>query len=285
MRTILLWNDDWRMADAPRTLGETGYELVRDRRAAPLAEAIVFHLPSLDQASMPTGRRPGQRWVAWWLESEVNYPFVDDAAFMRSFDLTMTHRRPTDVWTTYLPAEDELLRPPVAKTEAAPAVYIASNARDLSGRDAYVAELMRHVAVDAYGRQLNNRAIPDDDGRPAKLRTIARYRFTLSFENSIARDYVTEKFFDALCAGSVPIVLGAPNVREFAPSPGSYLDVADFAGPRALAARIAELCADAAAYASLLRWKTDAGSPAFRDLLRTGGGDPWLRLAQRLRST
>jgi alpha-1,3-fucosyltransferase 10 len=285
MRTILLWNDDWRMADAPRTLGDTGYELVRDRRAAPLADAIVFHLPSLDLASLPTGRRPGQRWVAWWQESEVNYPFVDAAAFMAAFDLTMTHRRPADVWATYVPGEDELLRPPVAKSEAAPAVYIASNPRDLSGRDAYVAELMRHVAVDAYGRQLNNRAMHDDDGRRAKLRTIARYRFTLAFENSIARDYVTEKFFDALCAGSVPIVLGAPNVAEFAPSPGSYLDVADFDGPRSLAARIAELCADEAAYASALRWKSEGYSPAFRELLASGTGDPWTRLALKLRST
>lgn len=282
MRTILLWNDDWRMADAPRALGDTGYELVRDRRAAPLADAIVFHLPTLDRASLPTGRRPGQRWVAWWLESEVNYPFVDDAAFMRCFDLTMTHRRPADVWTTYLPAEDELLRAPVQKTEAAPAVYIASNPRDLSGRDAYVAELMRHVAVDAYGRQLNNRSMLDDDGRQAKLRTIARYRFTLAFENSIARDYVTEKFFDALCAGSVPIVLGAPNVAEFAPSPDSYLDVADFDGPRALAARIAELCADERAYRSCLAWKTRPLAPEFEALLAAVGGDPWIRLARKL---
>ncbi len=285
MRTILLWNDDWRMAEAPRVIGDTGYELVRDRRAAPLAEAIVFHLPTLDRASLPTGRRPGQRWVAWWLESEVHHPIVDDVAFMRAFDLTMSHRRPADVWTGYLPAEDELWRPPVPKTEAAPAVYIASNPRDASGRDEYVAELMRHVAVDAYGRQLNNRTIPDDDGRNAKLRTIARYRFTLAFENSIARDYVTEKFFDALCAGSVPVVLGAPNVAEFAPSPESYLDVRDFREPAALASRIAALCADEAAYASMLRWKAEGASPAFRALAAEIGADPWLRLARRLRST
>ena len=144
---------------------------------------------------------------------------------------------------------------------------------------------MRHVAVDAYGRQLNNRTIPDDDGRNAKLRTIARYRFTLAFENSIARDYVTEKFFDALCAGSVPVVLGAPNVAEFAPSPESYLDVRDFREPAALASRIAALCADEAAYASMLRWKAEGASPAFRALAAEIGADPWLRLARRLRST
>ena len=279
MRTILVWNDDWHMAGAPRALGGTGFELVRDRRAAPLADAIVFHLPTLDIASMPNGRRPGQRWVAWWLESEVNYPQVDDPAFMRAFDLTMSHRRPADVWTTYLPDLRALMAPPADKTEAAPAVYVASNPRDRSGRDAYVAALMRHVAVDCYGRRPDHRRIPGDDGREAKLRTIARYRFTLAFENSIARDYVTEKFFDALCAGSVPVVLGAPNVAAFAPAPGCYLDVADFPDPAALGARLRALCADDAAYATFLRWKRDGVAASFRALADAGGGDPFVRLA------
>ena len=285
MRTILVWNDDWRMAGAPRVLGDEGFELAHDRRTAALADAIVFHLPTLDPASLPAGRRPGQRWVAWWLESEANCPCVDDAAFMRRFDLTMSHRRTSDVWTTYLPSDDELARAPVAKTESAPVVYIASNPRASSGRDAWVAGLMRHIPVDSCGRQLRNRAIPDDDGRPAKLRTIARYRFTLAFENSIERDYVTEKFFDALCAGSVPIVLGAPNIAEFAPSPGCWLDVADFSGPAALAERIVGLCEDEQAYAAMLPWKSAGVSDAFRALATAGGGDPWIRLARRLRST
>lgn len=285
MRTIVLWNDDWRMAGAPRTLAAEDAELVHDRHAAPMADAIVFHLPTLDLATLPVGRRPGQRWVAWWLESEANCPIVDDAAFMRAFDLTMTHRRPADVWTTYLPDQTELFRAPVAKTEAAPVAYVASSPHGRSGRDAYVAELMRHVAVDSYGARLRNRAIPGDDGQRAKIRTIARHRFTLAFENSIARDYVTEKYFDALCAGSVPIVLGAPNVAEFAPSPGCHLDVANFRDPAQLAARIRELCADDAAYASMLRWKEEGASATFRALVAEAGGDPWVRLARRLRST
>lgn len=285
MRTILLWNDDWRMAGPPRVLGDEGCELVRDRRMAPLADAIVFHLPTLDPATLPVGRRPGQRWVAWWMESEAHYPFVDDPRFMGTFDLTMSHRRSSDVWATYLPPVEELSRPAAAKSAAAPAVYIASNPRDRSGRSGYVAELMRHLAVDSYGAELNNRTIQDDDGRPAKLRTLARYRFTLAFENSVAKDYVTEKFFDALCVGSVPVVLGAPNVAEFAPDPECFLDVAHYPRPETLAARIGQLCADESAYAAMMRWKTVGVSPAFGALLAQGGGDPWLRLARRLRST
>ena len=283
MGMILLWNDDWNVAVESPALAAIGWRLVCDRRAAADVDAIVFHLPTLDLGSIPRGRRPGQRWVAWSHESEVNYPIMDDAAFMAQFDLTMTHRRRSDVWVPYLPRAEQMFAPPLPKTEAAPVVYIASNPRDRSGRDDYVRELMRHVAVDSYGRRLNNRTIPGlDDGRRTKLLTIARYRFTLAFENSIAPDYVTEKFYDPLIAGSVPVVLGAPNVADFAPAPNAYLNVADFDGPASLARRLRELCADEAAYASMLAWKTRGLSPAFGELLAATPGDPFVKLARKL---
>ena len=279
--TILLWNDDWSMAGPERELGD-GWRLTRERRAAPLADAIVFHLPTLDSATLPVGRRPGQRWVAWSMESDVNYPRQADPAYMAPFDLTMTYRRDSDVWVTYAPDAEALLAPPSSKTEAAPAVYMASNANDRSGRHAYVAELMRHMAVDGYGACHRNRTLAHDDGRRAKLATIARYRFTLAFENSIARDYVTEKFYDALIAGSVPVVLGAPNVGEFAPADPSYVDVNDFPSPAGLASFLVALAGDEPRYARYLAWKSGGFRPAFRDMLASVEADPWTRLARRL---
>jgi alpha-1,3-fucosyltransferase 10 len=282
MRTILLWNDDWNLAGPARPVGAEGWELVRDRGHAAMASALVFHVPTLDAASIPSGRRPGQRWVAWSMESEVNYPALADRGFMGQFDLTMTYRRDADVWVPYLPSAEDLLLPPVAKTEAAPAVYIASNPRDRSGRDAYVGELMRHLNVDAFGACRRNRTLENDDGRSAKLRTIARYRFTLAFENSIAEDYVTEKFYDALIAGSVPVVLGAPNARDFAPAARCYIDTADFDSPAALAAYLRSLVDDEDAYAAYLAWKRTGVTTTFRAMLAVVSTDPWMRLARCL---
>lgn len=282
MRTILLWNDDWRMAGPDRELAAPGWRLTRDRWCAPLADAIVFHLPTLDPATLPAGRRPGQRWVGWSMESAANAPLFADAAFLARFDLTMSHRRDAGVWTPYLPSREELMQPSAPKTERATAVYIASNPRDHNGRTAYVAGLMRHLAVDCWGACLNNRTFAHDEGRATKLATIARYRFTLAFENACERDYVTEKFFHALSTGSVPVVLGAPEIAQYAPDPAAYVDASRYPDPADLAARLASLAADETAYQAMLAWKRTGPGPSLASMLDAVAVDPWTRLARRL---
>lgn len=58
-----------------------------------------------------------------------------------------------------------------------------------------------------------------------KLGLVRRYMFYCAFENSVFPDYVTEKFYHGLRMGAVPIVVGAPNVGDFAPSPNSFLRI------------------------------------------------------------
>ena len=257
-------------ADVPPADGGRGRcEFTRDRRRLFDADAVVFDVPALRGGSLPP-KRPGQAWVASSMESTVNYPELADPTFMAAFDFTMTYRRDADVWSPYFgPAlAAELARPPLAKTASAPAVYFSRNDRDRSGRAAYVVELMSHLPVDSYGPSLRNRALPGPDlGRETKLAVISRYRFTLAFENSIARDYVSEKFFDPLIVGSVPVYLGAPNVDDYAPGEHCLIRVTDFSGPAALARHLQALVVDAAAYARLLAWKREPLRGPFRAFL------------------
>ncbi len=55
---------------------------------------------------------------------------------------------------------------------------------------------------------------PVDD----KIAILRGYKFTFTFENTIAPGYLTEKIFDAMVAGSVPIYLGAPDIERFIPT-------------------------------------------------------------------
>ena len=61
------------------------------------------------------------------------------------------------------------------------------------------------------------------------------YKFYLSFENSLCKDYVTEKFFQAMSHNILPIVYGVADYIEIAP-PKSYINVLpEFEKPKDLA--------------------------------------------------
>ncbi len=280
---ILLYNYNSAWGQWPDLTGavDRECEFTTDRRRLPEARAVVFHLPTLTGIER-VAKYPGQLWVAWGMESVVTCPRLGDPAFMRHFEIEMTYRRDADVWTPYLNpnVSAALLRPPRPKTAAAPAVYLQSSRFNASGRVQYVAELMKRMKVHSYGAVLHNRDWPTaDTGRDAKLELIAGYKFTLAFENSISRDYVTEKLYDPLIAGSVPVYLGAPNAADLAPADPCFIDAAGFDGPAALAAHLNILAEDDLAYERYLAWKTRGPDARFLRLVETLERGPFDRLS------
>jgi len=264
----------------------SGFEITTDRIRLAEADVVVFHVPELRFFRLRR-KRPGQLWVAWSIESEENCPRLRDRRYMSRFDLTMTHRRDADVLWGYVPyygSADNLARalvvPPRSKDSARPVAMLISSRVDRSGRRAYARELARHIPIDSYGRFLRNRTLSSDSWRPTKLDLIAHYPFTIAFENSIATDYVTEKFYDPLVAGSVPVYLGAPNVDEYAPGDHCYINVRDHASPRALADYLRALLAAPDAYDEYMAWKRRPLHSAFISFLDGQRSHPLLRLCE-----
>jgi hypothetical protein len=283
---VLLYNRLFRRMREPSTQDCSGAcEFTTDRGRLLEATAVVFHIPTLRGIPLPA-KAPRQRWVAWSMESQVHYPALADPRFMSQFDITMTYRRDSTIWCPYFGPGTVagLLAAPAPKTERSAAVYFQSSRIDRSGRVAYVAEMMKRVKVDSYGKVLHNRDLDvPDTGRDAMLATMARYKFTLVFENCRDTDYVSDKFFDALVAGSVPVYLGAPNVAEFAPADRCFINVDDFAGPADLAAYLNRLNEHDAEYETYLTWKRVGLAPRFRALVASLEGDFGLcRLCDRL---
>ena len=61
----------------------------------------------------------------------------------------------------------------------------------------------------------------------SKADTLSRYTFALCFENQVLRGWMTEKLFDCLYAGTVPVYWGAPDVTDFVP-PEAFIDMRQF---------------------------------------------------------
>src|SRR5262249_16725807 len=139
-----------------------------------------------------------------------------------------------------------------------------------------------HIRVDCYGKWNPNRVLENDTGRETKLDTIARYKFTLAFENSLSKDYVSEKFFDPLIAGSVPVYQGTSTIETFAPADRCFIDVNHFRNPKDLANYIRELDRDPVRYAAYLAWKDRPFRRSFDRLVDSQREDYRIRVCRAL---
>jgi hypothetical protein len=281
-RAILFYNTMW---GSPLEFPQVAsFALTTDRKAAEFAAAIVFHLPTLPRDLIPNGltKRQGQLWIAWSLECEAHYPQMRDPNFMRHFDLTMTYRLDADIAAPYLDSgfRERLRTPPAEKDDAKLVNAFVSSPYNRSRRIEFMVQLMGQIDVHSYGKLFRNRRLEADKGSATKLETIKAYKFTLALENAIAEDYVTEKFYDPLIAGSVPVYLGAPNIDDFAPGENCFINVADWESPAELARHLLELAGDDAAYARFLEWKTKPFRAPFSALLDRLEEHPFVRLCK-----
>lgn len=62
----------------------------------------------------------------------------------------------------------------------------------------------------------------------SKYETLSHYLFCLCFENMNMTGYITEKLFDCLYAGTIPLYLGAPDISSLMPAE-VYIDCRKFA--------------------------------------------------------
>ena len=292
---VLVWTEHFfgkNYLDSKRIVNPNGPEIelsfTTDRQRLDEVDAVWFHGPSITDLP-PVKRQP---WVLMSMESDVNYPSLNNPMVKLRFDHLMTYRLDADIpcvypnyhhYGTFLDAPQVHSGP----ASGALAVYIASN--PVVHRDDYVAELMNHLPIDSLGSCLNNATIDQfvtggwsDGAWQSLLSVLPQYKFYLALENSITTDYVTERVFHALVRGVVPVYLGAANVVDFMPAEDAIINISDFDSPRDLADYLHQLDRDDAAYGKHLRWKQTELSPQFNQLLELGSSDPQARMAVKL---
>lgn len=160
------------------------------------------------------------------------------------------------------PDNDTLLRRPFASV-------VMSNTSGCDPRRLAIIDGVEKYKPLAYGGSYRNNV----GGRvPDKLEFIARYKFNLALENSVAPGYVTEKILESMASRTIPIYFGDSRVlRDF--NPDSFINAGDYSSIDNLVAGIAGIDADPEAYLRMLNAPKFAGpgvlQPADHDLQLT----------------
>ncbi|CAM6085445.1 unnamed protein product [Calypogeia fissa] len=209
-------------------------------------------------------REDGVSHILRSMESSTYYPENNLAsAHAQGYDVVMTTSLASDVPVGYFSwAEYDIMAPVQRKGHDMVAAAFISNCAAHNFRLEALEELRRFkVNVDSFGKCHRNKEAKD------KLETLRHYKFSLAFENSNEQDYVTEKFWQSLVAGSVPVVVGAPNIEDFVPAPNSFLHIKSIDDVSRVANQIRYLESNSTAYNETLKWKYEGPSNAFKALV------------------
>lgn len=267
------------------TYGRVGYELVKNPNPLTKCEykcewstnksdydksdAIIFHLynnlqnKDFSLKNLPTRRNKKQKWVFMAREPQAFY-YPNQLTHLKDmFNLTMTFQSDSDIsipyggyWQhpptsierrrtmklDYLSGKDKMV------------AWLASNCRTSSRREDFVKELQKYMHIDVFGKCGNlTTNIKSANGFRDKI--AREYKFYIAFENSDCDDYISEKFWNSLHIGLIPIVRGQRARYKNVAPPNSYIHVDSFLSPEALVKHLKEITSNSSMFHSYHEWR------------------------------
>ncbi|KAL5010243.1 hypothetical protein ScPMuIL_012548 [Solemya velum] len=240
---------------------ETRCKLITKPDSFNSSDCVVFHFKvNMDNKNIPPKPR-GQVWVFYAREAPprtLTYPHWHNLV-----NWTFTLRRDSDFLMPYgrlfqrpKPVSLDFSKIIQRKTKGVAAMI--GNCHTESLRDRYINLLKQYREVDVYGGC--------GIGRVSKSKRHSllneTYKYYLSFENSLCRDYISEKAFDMYSFVTVPIVRGGALYDLYFP-PGSYINANDFSTVKELADHLKFLDSNPEAYSSYFKSRNYIGSKLF----------------------
>lgn len=188
-------------------------------------------------------------------------------------DITLSYHRNSTIWVTY--CEDpfdyskitryNVSDPPSKRKQYHAACAFISNCSSRHRMDLMLALLSHNVPIRSYGSCLRNVYSSSNN----KIQELSKCKMSLSLENQIVEDYVTEKFDQGFQADTLTIYLGSPHIQDFSPAPHSFINAADFENAQSLAQYLLQVLNNDTIYNQYFEWHrtgtSDDFSNAFRD--------------------
>ena len=257
-------------------------------------DVIIFHVKDMPGGTMlrelSQNRPLNQVWCYFNKESAYNTINVARKSFDGFFNMTITPKRNSHVFAPYgyyeekskhsshwlkeyqhltifklsdtldlaskKVQEKELLEMDFSFVEKElPIVWVVSHCNTF--RDIYVEKLLQYLPIDIYGTcSLSYKQKKECEKNTYACESrLRRYKFTLAFENSFCEDYVTEKYWNAIIRGNIPIVLGGSNYDAKIAIPGSFINARLFKSPESLANYINFLLHSEYEYNKYFEWR------------------------------
>ena len=172
-----------------------------------------------------------QRWICGSTETSTYYPHLYPFAQLRrtypEIDVVSTNRLDSDIplieiGNVYGVSVDKILHAPPFTVKTPKVLIMYNNCNAKSGRQTYIKSF-----IDSYpslvvnygkcwgGKSTNNAYT--HNGVVEKLKRLGKHMFSFCIENSYVKDYVSEKVYQSLAEGSIPIYKGAPNAKDLIP--------------------------------------------------------------------
>ena len=220
------------------------------------ADAVIFdgketqHLPP---------KNIGQVWIFSTMEAPV-YDHRYISQWKNVFNWTFSYRRDSDILAMYggMTPKEENNKDTYFNTllhhKTKDIAWMVSHCKTISRREKYVADLRQLRTVDIYGAcgQLQCPRFGSNNDCNRRLLN-GTYKFYLAFENTLCRDYATEKIFRTMEYDIVPVIRGGYNITMYLPN-HSFID-ANINDPSALHKLLGEIGDSDQYYAKFFNWR------------------------------
>ena len=259
-KTILRWtgffgDETWENSDDRYLRGckVSTCKLTNDKEQLDNADAVLFHVGAVFNfwkgITWPARRRPDQVWVLHNVEPPPRVP-LNMESLAGLFNWTAWYRFDSDVPVTYggYKTKFENSSHNFAVERPRLVAWMSSNCYDFARRMLIIRELKNYLPLELFGK-CGGRRCPETICSD----TISVYKFFFTMENCICKDYVTEKFWEALRRKQVPVVMGGARYKKLAP-PHSFVDISDFKDLKSLADYLINVGNNDEEYNKYLEW-------------------------------
>ncbi|XP_045199426.2 alpha-(1,3)-fucosyltransferase fut-6-like [Mercenaria mercenaria] len=273
LRKIVVWTtffDSWDWVKGIQIETENcpmQCEVTKEKSEVDSADAVLFHVSDMWKyrgfagtiynrvKPMPHTRTHEQVWVLLSWEPITKFY----GKMEHTFNWTITYRRDStirSVYTAWVRNKTSDLKSSstsdmtenIFQTKTKFIATAISNCFDRAKRYEIIRELEKYVKIDKFGRCYGER-FPNLD-------FLGDYKFYIAIENTLCRDYITEKYWNTLNRKQIPVIATTKYNTELLP-PGSFINVFDFDSIESLADELIKIENNETLYNSFFEWRKE----------------------------